>query len=101
MATVSGNHRNHRPGPLRTALLLGLTGVVSASLHAQEGRPKPNIVFILADDLGYGDLSSYGATAIQTPNIDRLAEEGVPLYRRSYGSLDMHADAIRIDDRSL
>jgi arylsulfatase A-like enzyme len=39
-------------------------------------RP-PNIVFILADDLGYGDLSSYGATDINTPNIDRLAKEGM------------------------
>ena len=47
------------------------------SLHAQGTPSRPNIIFILADDLGYGDLSSYGATAIQTPNIDRLAEEGV------------------------
>lgn len=37
---------------------------------------KPNVVFILADDLGYGDLSSYGATKVETPNIDRLAKEG-------------------------
>jgi len=37
----------------------------------------PNIVLILADDLGYGDLHSYGATDIKTPNIDRLAAEGV------------------------
>ena len=37
----------------------------------------PNIVLILADDLGYGDLGSYGATRIRTPNLDRLAAEGV------------------------
>lgn len=37
---------------------------------------KPNVLFILADDLGYGDLSCYGATKVQTPNIDRLAKEG-------------------------
>ena len=37
---------------------------------------KPNIILIMADDLGYGDLSCYGATALQTPNIDRLATEG-------------------------
>ena len=38
---------------------------------------RPNIIFILADDLGYGDLSSYGASDIHTPNIDRLAKEGM------------------------
>jgi arylsulfatase A-like enzyme len=37
----------------------------------------PNIVLILADDLGYGDVSCYGATRVQTPNIDRLAAEGI------------------------
>ena len=39
--------------------------------------PRPNILFILADDLGYGDLSSYGATDLRTPHIDRLAHEGL------------------------
>ena len=38
---------------------------------------RPNIVFILADDLGYGDLGCYGCEDIQTPNLDRLATEGV------------------------
>jgi len=38
---------------------------------------KPNILLIYADDLGYGDVSCYGATHVQTPNIDRLAREGV------------------------
>lgn len=47
---------------------------LSASLHAQQ---KPNIVVILADDLGYGDVSCYGAKNISTPNIDRLARSGI------------------------
>ena len=38
---------------------------------------RPNIVLIYADDLGYGDVSAYGATAVKTPNIDRLAREGL------------------------
>lgn len=38
---------------------------------------RPNVIFIYADDLGYGDLSSYGATKINTPNIDQLAEKGI------------------------
>src|SRR5436309_8574720 len=37
----------------------------------------PNIVLIYADDIGYGDTSCYGATAVQTPSIDRLAREGL------------------------
>lgn len=39
--------------------------------------PRPNIVFVLVDDMGYGDLGCMGATDIKTPNIDRLASEGV------------------------
>ena len=38
---------------------------------------KPNIIVIYLDDLGYGDISSYGATALQTPNIDALAYGGI------------------------
>jgi arylsulfatase A-like enzyme len=44
---------------------------------AQKKDRKPNIVFILADDLGYGDLGVYGQKIIKTPNIDRLASEGM------------------------
>ena len=47
---------------------------------------KPNIVFILADDLGYGDLSIYGQTKFQTPNIDRLAKEGIRFTQHYSGS---------------
>ena len=42
-----------------------------------ERRAAPNIVLILADDLGYGDVSCYGATKVRTPNVDRLAQEGL------------------------
>ena len=41
------------------------------------GAPKPNVIYILADDLGYGDLSCYGQKKFKTPNIDRLASEGL------------------------
>ena len=42
-----------------------------------KSKGRPNIVFILADDLGYGDLGVYGATMVNTPHMDRLAEEGI------------------------
>ena len=57
-----------------------LLGLVLGALCGQgfaAAPARPNILFILADDLGYGDVSCYGATRIQTPNIDRLAKEGL------------------------
>jgi arylsulfatase A-like enzyme len=45
-------------------------------VRAQQAR-KPNVVFILVDDMGYGDIGSYGVTDIKTPHLDRLAREGV------------------------
>lgn len=56
------------------AAIIGWAALCSSFAHAQQ--PKPNVVFIYVDDLGYGDLSSYGATRIQTPNVDRLAQQG-------------------------
>lgn len=47
------------------------------SLSAQEQPVKPNVIYIYADDLGYGDISAYGATKIKTPNLDRLIASGV------------------------
>lgn len=47
---------------------------------------KPNIIFILADDLGYGDLGCYGQQTIRTPNIDRMAAEGVIFTNHYAGS---------------
>ncbi|MFZ0281482.1 MAG: arylsulfatase [Bacteroidales bacterium] len=44
---------------------------------SHEQTPKPNIIFIYADDIGYGDLECYGATAVRTPNVNRLANSGI------------------------
>lgn len=56
-----------------------------AILSAQTPRP-PNIVFILADDLGYGDIGCFGQNRIRTPNIDRLAGEGIRFTQAYSGS---------------
>ncbi len=58
-------------------LLVGAT--VSQAADEQPAAPRPNIIFIMADDLGYGDLGSFGQTVIQTPHLDALASQGLRL----------------------
>jgi arylsulfatase A len=54
-----------------------LTIIFLSFLFPVIAQQKPNVIFILADDLGYGDLSCYGSTKIQTPNLDNLAKDGI------------------------
>lgn len=65
--------------PLRICLLAGslVVGGLSWSGGATETPVRPNIIFILADDLGYAELGSYGQTKIRTPHLDRLTAEGM------------------------
>ena len=57
---------------------LPATALAGAPQSAQEQTEKqPNIILIVADDLGYEDLSCYGAHRIQTPGMDRIANEGI------------------------
>ncbi len=60
----------------RDFFLQTLAGLSAAGCAAATAK-RPNVVLIVADDLGYGDLGCYGAPDIQTPNIDRLATEGI------------------------
>ncbi len=60
--------------------------LLSACLKNQEGDSKPNIILILTDDLGYGELGCYGQKIIQTPNIDQLAQEGMKFLQFYSGS---------------
>ncbi|WP_020603591.1 sulfatase family protein [Spirosoma spitsbergense] len=57
-------------------LVLLLTGSFPAKTSPQKSTP-PNVVLIFMDDMGYGDLGCYGATQYQTPNLDRMASEGI------------------------
>jgi arylsulfatase A-like enzyme len=59
------------------AAFFALFFFVPLILKAQEQNSKPNIIYIYADDLGYGELGSYGQTKIKTPNLDRMAKEGM------------------------
>lgn len=60
----------------RRLVSLALAALLSA-LHCNAIAAPPNIVLIYADDLGYGDVSCYGATSVRTPHADRLASEGL------------------------
>lgn len=79
----------HRRDFLR-ALGVGAAGLaVSGNLGCavgRSGRRRPNIVFILADDLGYGEVGVYGQTKIRTPNLDRMAREGLRFTQHYSGS---------------
>jgi len=57
--------------------LLGNVLLSNKSIQVNAGQRRPNIVILLADDLGYGDLGCFGSAMIQTPNLDELATEGV------------------------
>ena len=69
MRTVSVSEALQRIGAAALTLLF--------LLPIARAAEKPNIVFILADDIGYGDLSVYGAKHARTPNLDRLAAQGI------------------------
>jgi arylsulfatase A-like enzyme len=62
---------------MKTPLLVLSASAMALSACGDKKESRPNIIIILADDLGYGDVSAQGSTTIHTPNFDRLANEGV------------------------
>lgn len=65
-------------------ILLGLGGAFAAT--AAFAQQRPNIIYIMCDDMGYGDLGCYGQQYIATPNIDRLASQGMRFTQAYAGS---------------
>lgn len=82
--------------PLRLSALAFLTiWLLAIPSTAKEPR---NVVFIIADDLGYGELGVYGQEKIRTPNLDQLAHEGTR-FTRHYSGAPVCAPARRDDRR--
>ena len=67
-------------------LVTGLAVAQSCSVAQDSAEKLPNIVYILADDLGYGELGCYGQKKIKTPNLDQLAREGIRFTQHYSGS---------------
>ncbi len=67
-------------------LILIFTVSCQSKKQEQKENRKPNIIYILADDLGYGELGCYGQKKIETPNIDQLAKEGMMFMQHYSGS---------------
>ncbi len=65
--------------PLFFLILALATGLTLIPGEAAEAPPRPNVIFVLADDLGYGDLGCFGQQKIRTPQLDRMASEGMRL----------------------
>ncbi len=64
---------------IATAIALSVTSTLLANKFAAAAPKHPNVILIMADDLGYGDLSCYGSETIKTPALDKMASEGVRL----------------------
>jgi arylsulfatase len=71
---------------MRPALLLALAGVMSFAGPLAAAPRRPNVILIVADDLGYGELGCYGQAKIRTPCLDRMAKEGLRLTQFYAGS---------------
>lgn len=75
--------------PEKTLVKLGVLSVVSMSVLGgckEEAKSKPNVIYILMDDLGYGDLQCFGQQKIETPNIDALRAAGMKFTQNYSGS---------------
>lgn len=82
MSKTKINRRQFIQQAAAASAALGLASFTDSTLAGNKDKTSsqaPNVIFILADDLGWGDLSSYGRRDYSTPNLDKLATQGVRL----------------------
>src|SRR5206468_8515512 len=73
MMAISSPHKSPGLSPMRLAVAL----LVTVCAHAAAAADRPNVILIMADDLGYETIGANGGTSYKTPNLDRLAAGGV------------------------
>lgn len=87
---------------MKSVLILGAAAALLASCSSQSKKEnssadiqKPNVIFLVADDIGFGDFSCNGATEVNTPNVDKLAAQGIRLRMRMRLPLPVRLRVIR------
>ena len=79
----------------KTLLPITALGCVQGNAMTPKKQQKPNIIYIMCDDMGYGDLGCYGQKYILTPNIDRMAKEGMR-FTQAYAGAPVSAPSSRV-----
>ena len=74
---------------LLATMIFLISGFLTLDAASREQRPKPNVILIVVDDLGIGDLGCYGQRHFRTPRLDQMAQEGVRFTRYYSGSLSL------------
>ena len=82
------------------AYLLFAIIFTSCKTTSEESKKRPNIILIMADDMGFECIGSYGGTSYKTPNIDRLAETGIQ-FNQAYAPTTLYEHKGKIDDRKV
>ncbi len=91
---------HHTPIRLLLCVLAALSFACGPALAAEKPAEKPNILFIMADDLGWTDLDCYGSDLYETPHLDQLAKHGLR-FTQAYSACTVCSPTRGFDDRQI